>query len=661
MNTKFKNLLSPFKIGDLKIKNRLTVAPMGDGYLTLCGARGEYSLQGIEHAVSRARGGFGLLIQGCVLYPDNKVDSIDPISSVLDNKDIFIKQGLLMNERVSYYDMKIFQQLTLGLGRNWGHYSCSANPSFDDPGLITNVLTQDQIKQKVDCVIECAELMKNAGFAGVEIHALHWGYLLDQFAMSITNHREDEYGGCLENRMRVCNEIITGIKQTCGQDFPVSMRLGLKSYIKGFNRPSLTGEEEAGRTLEEGIRISKLLEQYGYDVLNVDVGMYDSFYHACPPVYMPQGHVIPLAYEVKKAVDIPVICGSRMSNPYISEAAIEQGKIDAVAIGRASLAEPHYVKKLEAGTPHRIRPCISCNIGCMGKSREGAPMTCSVNPQLYKEYEFAPHIVSRSQKVIVAGGGIAGMEAARSTKLRGFDVTIYEKSNQLGGTLRTVRTQKLENERYQLADWYINEIHELSIPVVYNMELNPDNIKELNPDIAILAIGAKPVLPPITDNSDFRLVTLPEALESPDDMGNRIVIAGGNVAGCEAAIDYAMMGKEVILIEPDSSLLTGEPMVPIMTSQMLPDLLNYYKVNVMTGYKLTSVNNTGAVVTSVHTDQMLEINADKVVVSAGMEPLPFVEDKLYGSGIEVFKVGDCSKPGNIYTAIHSAYEIANSL
>lgn len=660
MNSEFENLLSPFYIGKLRIKNRLTVAPMGDGYLSLLGPRGEFSWQGMEHCIERAKGGFGLFVSGCILYPDNKVEEIDPISSSMDNKDLFIKQGLLLNERCAFYDMKVFQQITMGLGRNWGMMSCSANPAFDDPTMMCGELTNDQIKKKIDCVISSAKLMQAAGFAGVEVHALHWGYLLDQFAMSITNHREDEYGGCLENRLRVCREIVDGIKSECGADYPVSMRLGLKGYIRGFNKSSLDGSEEAGRTLEEGIRIAQMLENYGYDVLNVDVGMYDSFYHACPPIYMPQGHVIPLAAECKKAVNIPVICGSRMNDPHMCEKGIAEGSYDAVAIGRPSLADPDFAKKIEMGVSEKIRPCIGCLVGCMGKSREGAVMTCAVNPRAYLEDFYGTEKKVSCGKVVVVGGGISGMEAARAAKERGFEVAIYEKSSSLGGVLALSAKQHLKEELSGLVNWYIGELKDVGVSIHTERTLSANEIVQMHPYAVIIATGGKAIIPEIEGADLPNCVTALDVLSENKEIGDRIVVIGGGLSGCELAIDLSNKGKTVTIVEANEQILENNTHVPIMVSQMMHDLLPAYGVQILTGHTLKAVNNNGAVVVCGNEEKLLL--ADNVVYAVGIQAEESgLSRELHGEKIRVYSVGNALMPGNAYTAIHSAYEIARNL
>lgn len=656
MKNEFQHLLSPFKIGNTTIKNRLTVAPMGDGYLSLLGPRGEFSWQGMEHCIQRARGGFGMMVSGCILFPDNAVEEVDPISSLLDNKDIFIKQGLKLNERCSYYDMKMFQQLTLGLGRNWGMMSCSENPWFDDPSQMTEVLTVDQIKRKIECVVESAKVMQDAGFAGVEVHALHWGYLLDSFAMAITNHRTDEYGGSLENRLRACKEIVEGIKQVCGKDYPVMMRLGLKSYIKGLNQPSLTGEGEVGRTLEEGLRISQLLESYGYDALNVDAGTYDSFYYGCPPIYMPQGHCIPLAEECKKVVNIPVICGSRMNDPRMCEQGIADGKFDAVAIGRPSLADPNFAKKIETGKPETIRPCIGCLVGCMGKSRSGEVMTCAVNPTAYLEEPLSVQRTLEPKKVAVIGAGIAGMEAARTAKLRGFDVTVYEKTAQAGGNLPFTAKQYHKGELMDLVNWYVRELDRLNVPVHYETEATVEKLDAAHTDIVVLATGGKENHPSLPGAESKNCVSVLDFLKQDMEAGSNVVIIGGGLTGCETAVDLASKGKQVTLAESGDDILVNSEMVPIMVEQMLRDLLEYHHVTVMTGAAVESVGQNTVTINGNC------LPADTVLFATGTEKkaLP-LEQELRDAHMEVFTVGDYANPSNIYSAVHSAYEIARNL
>lgn len=662
----FEHTLSPWKIGNVEIKNRMCVSPMGSGeVLETVGYGGAFTDRGIRYYEERARGGFGAIFLPAFM-PDNKADAHDPLTAMLNYPDYFRKQGLLLNERMSYFGTKTFQQLSLGLGRDDGFLAASPTPQFFNPDEPNPFLTTEQIKQKVESVVQAAKLCKDSGFTGVEVHAIHWGYLMDELAMPLMNWRTDEYGGSLENRIRTAKECVEGIKQVCGSDFPVTMRLGLKTYIRGFNQPSLDGDEEAGRTLEESLEIAKLLEQYGYDALNVDTGTYDSFYYACPPQYMPFGHVIPLAEECKRVVDIPVICGSRMNRPEMAEKAIAEGKIDAYVIGRATLADPQYAKKIEMGRPEKIRPCIGCTVGCIGKVMNGEAVNCAVNPAARNELNYN---ISRSlepKKAAVVGGGVAGMEAARTLKLRGFDVTIYEKTDKLGGNLLPAGAHAFKIELYQLVDWYKQELETLGVPVVYHCEMTAEKLKnEIKPDVALLAVGSVPVMPESIRGIDHpKCDSCVAALRDHKELGNKIVVAGAGLVGCEFAIDKAMEGFDVTIVEAASDILsagaTGTS-TTIMVAQMIPDLMEKYNVKLITDHRIVEVNDEGAVIEPAAGGKQITVPADNVVLSIGMRAVPNFADELKGSGIEAFVIGDAHMPGNVYSSVQSAYAVAKNL
>lgn len=430
----YEYLGKPLQIGSLTVKNRFCMAPIGGGQHHLPG--GGLKDETIQYLVERAKGGFGLIFTGA-LAADCTVDPYTGIGpAILQNPDAFKMTATELNERANAYGTKIFAQITMGLGRNYPNLPAPSSVHvFRHPGEVSPELTHDQIRSKIKSVIKAAKIAKDSGFAGVEVHSIHWGYLLDQFALSMMNHRSDEYGGSLENRLRAAKEILEGIKQECGSDYSVSMRLGLKTFVKDFEKATLTGEEEAGRTLEEGIQIAKLLESYGYDCLSVDTGTYDSFYYACPPMYMPKGYLVEMAAKAKEAMNIPILAGGRMNDPDIAEAAIREGKIDAVVMGRAALADPEYPNKVLTGHTERIRPCIACNQGCITRLQQGKQPICAVNPSAMREVRFAMRPAVQTKKVVVVGGGAAGMEAARVAAMRGHKVSLYEKNDTLGGNL----------------------------------------------------------------------------------------------------------------------------------------------------------------------------------------------------------------------------------
>lgn len=419
-------LLQPLQIGKLTIPNRFCAGPLT--LPSVHGPFGEFSQDGLAYYEARAKGGFGLIFTGA-FHPDTLVDPVHPLDSKqpLKAPKAFQRSAVELLERLDAYGAKMLPQVSMGYGRNApGCFCPSEIPYYHDPARLAPALTRDQIRQKIDQMIATAVFFQQCGFPGIEVHAMHWGYLLDQFAMTFMNHRTDEYGGALENRLRCAREILEGIKAACGSGFVVSMRLALKSYIKGYNQPSLHGEDEVGRTLEEGLEIARRLEAYGYDCLSVDFGQYDSFYYAAPPCYMEKGRVIPLSAAVKEQVKIPILCGGRMNDPALAAQAIAEGKMDGVVLGRASLADPDFPRKVAMGCPQEIRPCIGCNQGCIGALKIGRRTGCAVNPQAAREATFGTVPAGKKKSVLVVGGGVAGMEAARCAASRGHTVTIVE-------------------------------------------------------------------------------------------------------------------------------------------------------------------------------------------------------------------------------------------
>ncbi len=655
---KYEHLGTPFKIGKLTLKNRFCMAPIGGGQHHLPG--GGLKNETIQYLAERAKGGFALIFTGA-MAADETVDPYTGIGpSILRNPDAFKITANELNERAGAYGAKIFAQITMGLGRNYpGLPAPSRVRVFRHPEELSPELTSEQIKSKIESVVKAAKIAKDAGFAGVEVHSIHWGYLLDQFALSMMNHRTDEYGGSLENRLRAAKEIVEGIKSECGADFPVSMRLGLKTFIKDFEKATLTGEEEAGRTLEEGIEIAKLLETYGYDCLNVDTGTYDSFYYACPPMYMPKGYAVELAAKAKTAVKIPILAGGRMNDPDIAEEALRNGKIDAVVMGRAALADPEYPNKVISGHPERIRPCIACNQGCLTRLQQGKQPSCAVNPRAMRETRFAERPAIRRKKVVIVGGGVAGMEAARAAAERGHSVTLYEKGTELGGNLLPGGSHSFKKEVRQLNAWYKNELASLPVDIRLGAEAAAEELRASQADAIILAAGAVPVTPHIPGIKSPSVLGCMEAFAHPEKVGQKVAVVGGGLVGCEMALDYAERGKDVTVVEALPKILSAGIPSPIPNAQMIGDLFEHYGVKVLEGRKLAAIDGNKA--TLEHGGSEETIEADTFVIAVGFRPAPSMARELAGYGADVYEIGDGSSVGTIMTAIWSGFEVGSNI
>ena len=654
----YEYLGKPLQIGRLTIKNRFCMAPIGGGQHHLPG--GGLKDETIQYLVARAKGGFGLIFTGAIAA-DGTVDPYTGVGpTILQNPDAFKMTATELNERAGAYGTKIFAQITMGLGRNYPNLPAPSSVHiFRHPGEVSPELTRDQIKSKIESVVKASKIAKDSGFSGVEVHSIHWGYLLDQFALSMMNHRTDEYGGSLENRLRAAKEILEGIKQECGSDFPVSMRLGLKTFVKRFEQASLTGEEEIGRTLEEGIEIAKLLESYGYDCLNVDTGIYDSFYYACPPMYMPKGYLVELAAKAKEAVNIPILAGGRMNEADIAEKAIRDGKIDAVVLGRAALADPEYPNKVLTGHTEKIRPCIACNQGCITRLQQGKQPTCAVNPAAMREVRYALRPCVQPKKVVVVGGGVAGMEAARTAAMRGHKVSLYEKNESLGGNLIPGGSHSFKKEVRELNAWYQNELKALPVEVHTGENVTAGQLRNRDADVIILAAGSVPVMPKVPGIDDKKVIGCMEAFAHPEKVGQKVMVIGGGLVGCEMALEYAQDGKEVTVVEALPKILSAGIPSPIPNGQMIPDLFEHHHVAVLENHRLSAVEYGRVILESG--GQKKAFDADSVVIAVGFRPVPSMAQELQGCGAAVYEIGDGQKVSTILHAVWDGYEIGNNI
>lgn len=661
MAKKYEALFQPYKIGSCTIKNRFGVNPMFMPFLF--DANGGYTPDGIEYFAQKAKGGFGLIIPGAFIT-DISVDLAQKNNAPvpLEHATDFMRTSIELIERVHTYGAKMFAQLAIGNGRNLpGCGSASEVPEFWDPNTLTHELTKDEIQAKIKHMVDSAVLCKASGYDGIEIHALHWGYMLDNFSMTLFNHRTDEYGGPLENRLRICKELVEGIKAACGQDYPVIMRLGLKSFTKDVGKGDITGKHEAGRTIEEAIEIGKLLEKWGYDGIDADVAIYEAYYYACPSVYVPEGFWMDLCKEFKKHLNIPVIMGGgRNNDPDLCDKIVSEGYADGVSFGRQSLADPSYPEKVRMGQTDKIRRCLACSVACLGGYLAGKNPSCAINPSVTRPLSYAVEPLAKKKKIIIVGGGVSGMEAARTATLRGHDVCLYEKDDQLGGHLIPGSNHSFKFEMRMLNEWYKRELAELKVPVVMGHEVTAEEIIASKPDAVILATGSSPAVLPIPGIDNPKAIGCEEFLRNETETGENVTVVGGGLTGCEIALDLAMQGKKVSVVEALDDILTAGSLVPIMTSKYLKDAFEEYGVNVLTGHRIQKITDDGAVI-SDKSGNVSTLAADKVILALGYKPNPSMLNAFIGTNIEVYQTGDANKVADIKTAVWEAYEIARSI
>ena len=662
---KYSKLFSPIKIGSITIKNRFAMAPMGP--LGLADANGGWNQRGIDYYVERAKGGTGLIITGVTFF-DQVVEKQDPstVPNPLYKPVNFVKTSREMTERIHAYGSKIFLQLSGGFGRvtiptNVGDIPPIAPSAIPHRWLdkTCRAITVDEIHAIVKQFGEAAFHAKRAGFDGVQIHAVHEGYLIDQFAISMFNQRTDEYGGSLENRLRFAKEIVEEIKKTCGDDFPVTLRFSVKSMIKDWRVGALPGEdfEEKGRDTEEGLKAAKLLESYGYDALDTDVGTYDAWWWNHPPMYQKKGLYREYCKMVKEVVDIPVFCAGRMDNPDMALEAIENGECDVIDLGRPLLADPDYCNKLRCGKITQIRPCISCHEGCMGRVASYSLLNCAVNPQAARERVNAYEPILKKKKVLIVGGGVAGCEAARVLAIRGHQPVVYEKGSRLGGNLIPGGAPDFKEDDIALADWYTNELNRLGVHVHLNTELNEEEIKAMDYDTVILATGSKPKVFSLGDDS--HTYTAEQVLLKQKDAGKKTVVVGGGLVGCETALWLAQNGIHVTIVEALDKVMAVNGPLCAANKEMLEAVLPFNGVEIITGAKVTEFANGEVKVDTKEGSKT--IMSDSVILSVGYKEENTLYNNLQFDIPDLYLLGDAKKVSNIMYAIWDAFEVANHI
>lgn len=623
-------------IGKMKLKNRVFMSPMG----TTGEADGAYNIDAINYFMERAKGGAGLIITGA-----NVVSTKYEPRPCTELSDFHHVERLnMLIDRCHHYGAKVCVQLSPGLGRQQftdpftPPYSAGSVGSFWFPDLICKPFTKEDIQYLVGKVGYSASLAVMAGADAVELHA-YGGYLLDQFQSKQWNNRTDEYGGSLENRMRFTLECIEAIKKNIPDTVPLLVKFTPDQRVKGF------------RDLSEGIEMAKILEKAGVDALHVDTGCYEEWYQAITTVYSKPGHKLDVQKAIKDVVSVPVLGDGKLFDPKLAEKVVNDGILDYVGLGHEMLADPHWVNKVKKNQLEDITPCVGCN-ECLLSGFSGKHYYCAVNPTCYAEKEYAlPADTGLKRKVLIIGGGPAGMEAAITAKRRGFEVDLWEKADKLGGTLWPAGGPDFKADVLKLITYLETQCHKLGVNISLNKAATKDNIKGLDYDRIILATGANPAMPPIEGIEKTVLAT--DYLTHQVTTGDNVVIIGAGLAGSEAACDLAGQGKNTVLIEmlPDILALANHC---LNNDQHLRNMIKDRGVNVVTGAKVTKITDDS--ITYEKDGEVHTVSCDTVLNAAGFKPNNQLEDLLeeeYDDKVVV--IGDAVAPRKILTAIHEGY------
>ena len=699
MDAKYEPLFTPWKVGNVEIKNRVVMLPMEGTNMIKWEAETGFSKGIKEFYEDRMDNNIGLFIPGLI-----PMVSIVGERWVYKHPEVFAPAKEVVDE-IHDCGAKVFFQLSAGAGRSmilppllkplikykpvsdltdkivtskwWWSAPDKGLPNVWSPDGKMYEFAEDMIHKFVYAFGQTALRCKEIGVDGVEIHAVHEGYLLDQFAMPYTNHRNDAYGGSLENRLRFTCEIVKEIKKVCGDDYPVSLRYSVRSMTKGFNSGAVPGEEftEVGRTMEESEKAVKILEEAGYDLFNCDNGTYDAWFWAHPPVYAPLNLNLAYVEHIKKFTTKPVVCAGRMQ-PDVAAASIAAGKIDAMGLGRQLLCDPEYITKLKEDRLEDVRPCIACHGACLpfnGMNGKGTDINvlsykmgqCVLNPWTNNETIYKKGPAKKPKKLAVIGGGIGGMEVAIEAAARGHKVDLYEKTDRLGGVFNAAAAPSFKEKDRDLLKWFARELEKSSATVHMNTEIT--DLDSLDADLVVVAIGASAKTLPVPGSE--KAVTATDYLDGKAEVGDNVVVIGGGLTGCEIAYDLALQGKHPVIIEM-TPYLVGARGINMANSTMLRELLRFHKVPAYVNTTVEAIRDDGVLINTPNGARRLF--ADSVIMSVGYTPdkrfagpakgkVGELAAKVLPNHDRVRFIGDCDSVGSLKTVIRQAYELVQEI
>jgi len=642
----FKKVLEPIQIGQIEVRNRFIMPSMVTNYANSDGSINERIK---AYHQTRAKGGVGLItVEAAYVHQSGKGFR----NQVGIYKDELIPGLKSLTEAVHSYGAKISIQL-YHAGRQTTSKVTGMSVVAPSPipcpvkQEMPKELSIDEIKELVEAFGQAARRAKEAGFDAIEIHGAH-GYLLNQFLSPYSNKRTDEYGGNFKNRMRFPLEVIRRVRDEVGDNFPIVYRMSAEEYVAG------------GLTIEDTKAIARKMVEVGIDALHISGGVYESSAMIIQPAAIPQGCFVENAAAIKDAIngEVPVIVAGRIKNPIMAEQIIQEGKADLVAMGRALLADSELPKKVSEGKVEEIRKCIGCNQGCIDRLFQDLDIACLANALTGYETEFdleAP--AEKKKKVLVIGGGPGGLEAARVAALRGHKVVLYEKEAELGGQLKIASVPPYKDEINDLSTYLINQVKKSGVVIETSKEADIEKIREIRPDLVIVATGIEPIIPRITGVDQEKVVTAHEVLKGFVSVGQKVVVIGGGLVGCETAEFLAEQGKQVTVVEMLDDIAVD---VGALTRALLLERMAEKKIMILTKSKAQEITAEGVIIEKEGGKKEV-IYVDTVVLAVGSKPKNDLLKLLEEEGISAFAIGDCVKPRKIIDTIHEGFRRAYSL
>lgn len=636
-----KKIFEPIQIGAMTLKNRLVVPAMASNYSNVEGMATE---QLIGYHEAKAKGGWGLIIvEDYRICPEAGASAKLP--GLYEDKQIPSHQEL--TRRVHEAGGKIVAQIYHAGWESKREFvgACPVGvAAVKNLNMVDmpQALTIEQIHIIVQQFADCAKRVKAAGFDGVEIHGAH-GYLLEQFFSPQLNSRSDAYGGDFAGRSRLALEVVRAVREAVGAEFPILYRMTVAEYVEG------------GLGIEESKALAILLEDAGVDAINCSQGAGSM---GCGTMTIPPSVVRPAAYvghaaAIKSVVEVPVIAVGRINTPEIAEAVIRSGQADLVAMGRASIADPALPNKALAGDLAAINHCIGCVQGCIGEKRRGHGLNCMVNPVVGHETAWSFGKTKQPKRVFIAGGGVAGCEAALAAAERGHQVTIFEKAERLGGQWCLAAVPVGKTEFSGFLKWQRLQLERLGVELRLQKELTVEQIGQEQPDVVLDATGSYPFLAPVKGVEQAHVVTAHDVLAGKAVVGNRVVVIGGGLVGAETAEYVACRGSQVSILEMQSQIAKdGEG----ASNYYLLQNLEKHRVAIYTNAKVLEIGKTD-VRFQLHEEEHRIANVDTVIMATGVKSNQAFANALQEKQIPFIAVGDAAKVKNGFANIQEGYRV----
>ncbi len=642
---RFQRLMSPGKIGNMEIRNRIVMPPMGTNYADDAGFVTERLVRYYE---ARAEGGSGLIIvEVAAVAPEGKAI----INQIGIWADKFIPGLRYLAEAIKKHGARAAIQLHhAGRQTTWNNtgYQPVAPSALSCPVCrdAPRELSVEEIRGLVDAFEHAARRAREAGFDALELHGTH-GYLINQFLSPYSNQRNDEYGGDRERRMRFPLEVLKAVRRAVGEDFPVIFRINANEYVEG------------GLTTEDAGDFALRLEREGVEALHVSAGVYGSPAPMVASMSTPELPLVDYAAELKEVVGMPIITVGKFHDPEQGETALEQNQADFISVGRGMITDSHFAKKVELGQVENIRKCIQCNQKCIDPLLVyGKPVSCIYNARVGKETDFPFEKAARSKKVVVVGGGPAGLEAARVARERGHKVTLFEQSGSLGGQGLLAKAAPKKDRFGEILRYLLHRTEALGVEIRLNTTAAAESILREKPDAVILATGARPIIPEIPGMKGPNILTAWDILQGKIKPGKRVAIVGGGLTGCETAEFLAEKGHQIVVLE-----LADEPardQSATLRGELLNRLNQNPAVEIKTGAAVTSIEDRTINFRIGDSDHSLQ-DIDTVVLAVGAQSYNPLESELKQQLEQVYAVGDCDQPRNAGEAIHEAFYVAYRL